>query len=213
VRDVKTSEIKMVSGSSGGKGSRLPFNENITLFTLRPGKSIKISNIIIHSAIGAGDGDGMHVLAVNAASVAVDQTPINPYDPEAGGISSRVANPTVYNISFTTNGSMQARTIVSTTCDNLIARVESLRELLSYGIERNGDEYILRIPGEGDTIGNLLMRTCNDLFPDIGAVTYWSPPIENYCDVRVRCDEDISTVYKTAIDHLVRVFGEIKQFF
>jgi hypothetical protein len=52
VRDVKSSEIRIVSPGKGTKErpqlKKLPFNETFTLFTLEAGKSIKIENIGIH---------------------------------------------------------------------------------------------------------------------------------------------------------------------
>lgn len=209
VRDVKSGEITITRGNL----KKLPFNETFTLFTLNPGKSIKITNIGIHSAYGFVAGDGMHVLAVNAASVALDQTPINTYEPNGGGgIPSRISNPREWKVSFNTNGSMPPKSIVVAACDSITARVQSVQDLL-YSIENNGDEYVLTIHGESHTIGNLFMRTIHDMFPDIRAVTYSSSNITRTCTLRIRCDEDINTIYNTTIRHLVRLFADIKKHF
>lgn len=211
VRDVKSSEIRIHYTS--GKGSalkKLPFNETFTLFTLNPGKTVKIKKITIHSAYGFTSGDGMHAVAVNAASIAIDQIPINHY--EGVGIPSSISNARVWKISFNTNGTMEPKAIVAAACDNIIARVETVHELL-YSIENNGDEYLLIINGESHTIGNLFMRTIVDLFPDIRAVTYTTANVGRVCSIRIRCDEDINTVYEVAVKYLVNLFTDIKKYF
>jgi hypothetical protein len=209
VRDIK-------SGEMTAKGVKsLPFNGTFTLFTLNPGKSIKITGITINTAYGFVAGDGMHALGINPISVAVDQQPINTFEPDNKGIPSRISNPRVYRIAFNTNGDMPARAIVAAACDNIIARVQSITELL-HSITSNAAgadiEYWLAIPGEGDTIGNLVMRTALDLFPDI-TVVYTVANIGRSASLRIQCGEDINTVYNTVIKHLVKVFREIKSNF
>ncbi len=152
----------------------------------------------------------MGVLAVNAVSLAVDQKPINVYEPNGGGgIPCRMSNPRVWKIAFTTNGTLPVRQIVVRACDNLIARMQSVQDLL-HSIESKRDEYVLVIPGEDHTIGNLLMKTITDMYPDIDAVTY-SKGEGRVCNVRIRCDEDINTIYVTAIKRVIQIYTEIKR--
>jgi len=204
--DIKTSLVKAVSGY---RGKTLPFNETFTLLTLNPGKTLNIKNIRIETHYGFESGFGMCTMAHNASSVSVDQQPINMYDPGAGGIPSRMSNPKVYRISMNSNGAMPARDIIKRTCDNLIERVNIVKDLLS-SIEVNADEYVLIIKGESDTIGNLFMRTITDLFPDIRAVTYLISNFSREATIRVRCDEDINTIFSTSIKHIVRVYTSIR---
>ncbi|QYB17665.1 putative DNA-directed RNA polymerase subunit IIi [Pacmanvirus S19] len=216
VIEVKSSEMRIVSSGKGTKErpalKKLPFNETFTLLTLEPGKYIKITDIGIHQDYGFREGYGTHVVAVNATSTAVDQKPINMYEPEAGGIPSAISNPKVWKISFNTNGTMEPKDIIVAACDNIIGRINSISELL-YWIENNNDEYILTVNGESDTIGNLLMRTISDIFPDIRAVTYSTSSVGRILTVRIRCDEDINTIYNNSIKHIVQVFTEIKKYF
>jgi DNA-directed RNA polymerase subunit L len=217
LRDVKAGEMRIVSG---GKGSsthpqlkKLPFNETYTLFTLNAGKSIEIKNIGIHQDYGFNEEHGGHVVAVNAASVAIDQKAINTYEPNDGdGIPSRISNPRVWRLRFTTNGTMEPKKIVASACDNIISRVQAVQNLL-YSIQNNGDEYILTIDGETDTIGNLFMKTICEIYPDIRAITYSTSSVGRVLTVRIRCDEDINTIYSTTIKHIVKVFTEIKKYF
>lgn len=205
VRDVKSSEIKIIGGMK-----KLPFNETFTLFTLQPGRACNIKPIGIHQAYGFTEGDGMHCVACNTVSICTDQTPINMYTGE--GISSSVANPREWKIAFNTNGTMAPKDIVKSACDNIIARVMSVQELL-YSIENKNDEYSLTIEGESDTLGNLFMRTISDLYPDIRAVTYSGVNVGRTLTIRVRCDEDINTIFTTAIKQIVKTYGDIKKYF
>jgi len=217
VRDVKASEIRI---ASPGKGTserpqlkKLPFNETYTLFTLGAGKSAEIKNIGLYQEYGFNEGYGAHVVAINAASVALDQKPINTYEPDDGnGIPSRISNPREWKISFNTNGTMEPKAIVAAVCDNIISRVQSIHDLL-YSIQNNGDEYILTIDGESDTLGNLFMKTVCDIYPDIRAITYSTSSVGRVLTLRIRCDEDINTIYGTTIKHIVGAFNEIKKYF
>lgn len=217
IMDVKLGELRIVSA---GKGTRerpalkkLPFNETTTLLTLEPGKSIKIEKIGVHQDYGFNSGYGAHVVVCNASSIAVDQKPINMYENNGGGgIPSRISNPRVWKIMFNTNGTMDPKDIVSAACDNIITRIRAIQALL-YSIENNDDEYLLTINGESDTIGNLFMRTITDLYPDIRAVVYSVSSVGRVCTIRIRCDEDINTIYNTVIKYLVKTFTEIKGFF
>ena len=214
--EIKSSEIRIVSPGKGTKErpsiKKLPFNETFTLFTLEPGRYMKITNIGIHQDFGFREDYGTHVVAFNTASVAVDQIPINMYEPELGGIPSRISNPKVWRITFNTNGTMDPKEIVAAACTNIIERIQSISELL-YWIENNNDEYILTINGESDTIGNLLMRTICDTYPDIRAVTYSTTSFGRVLTMRIRCDEDINTIYSSVIKHITRVFTEIRSSF
>lgn len=212
IRDVKSSEIRMTFGGSKQPMKTLPFNGTFTLLTLGPGKAISIKNIVMHEATGIREGDGMHSVGINAASVAVDQQPIDMYDPAAGGISSSVANPRKWKISFTTNGDIDPRACVAAACTNIIGRIAAVQNMMST-MTSNRDEYVLVIPGETHTIGNLFMRTAYDLFPDIRAAIFSVEDIGPVCTIRVRCVEDINTVYSAIIKYLTRVFTEIRSQF
>jgi DNA-directed RNA polymerase subunit L len=226
VRDVKSGEIRIIRPGSKPIKS-LPFNETFTLFTLRPGKSIRMSNMGIHQSYAYIPGDGMHAVAVNTRSVALDQTPINIYEKLGGKASpsedivnvlasapiySSMSNPRKWQLSFTTNGTHHPKKIMVDTCNNIAARLSSVKSLL-YTMHSNNDEYLLVIPNESYTIGNLLMRTVLDLYPDIIFVSFNVGSTERVCSIRIKCNEDINTIYNSTIDHLIELFGEIKTYF
>ena len=223
VRNVYSSEIQIATAGSariGTYGSSIPlkkppFNETFILLTLKPSKSIEINNIRVNQSYGSIPGGGAHVLAVHASSVALDQEPVNMYKKINGGvvgISSSISNPRKWRISFDTIGSMPAYDIVLFACENIIARVKSVKELL-HTISMSNNTYILVILGETDTIGNLFVKTITELFPNI-ALAVWFPSILNKkCTIRIRCEEDINIIYNNTINHLVKIFEDIKKEF
>lgn len=217
IMDVKSSEFKIVSSGKAVKNKqplkKLPFNETFTVVSLAPGKSIRIENIGIHQDYSFVREYGAHVVACHVSSIAIDQKPINMYEDNfGGGIPSSISNPKVWKISFDTNGTMPPKEIVRDACDNLIERIAAVQDLL-YSIDHNGDEYLLTINGESDTVGNLFMRTINDLYPDIHAVVYSISSVGRSLTIRIRCDEDINIIYTNTIKYLVKLFTDIKRFF
>ncbi len=215
LRDVKASEIKIIYGGSNSAGSKkltqLPFNDTFTLFTLHPGKHCIIKNIHIKSGVGHMNGEGMYALAVNTASVALDQKPINTFEPNGdGGICSRVADPRVWKVSFNTNGSMDPEDIIKYACDNIVERIGIVADLL-YSIENNQDEYTLLIPNETHTIGNLFMRMILDLYPSIRGVVWCDAVIGRSCTLKIRTDDDINEIMTSAIKTLIAQFKRIKE--
>ncbi len=201
VRDVKTSEMRIVGGG------RLPFNDQFTLFTLQPKTTVRITNITLKSSYGYVHKDGMYAMVCNAVSVVVGANPRNEY--ERSGESVSVSNPQRWRIGFISNGELPPKEIVARACDSIIERSKYVKTLLDF-IENDRDEYMLHIAGESHTIGNLFMRIICDKFPNIGAVTYATDHVGRSCTIKVRCDEDIADVFNTAIKEITRVFTDIK---
>lgn len=213
---VKSGNMSIVSAGKDTKEhpslKKLPFNETFTICTLDAGKTLKIENIKIQQLYGYTDNYGALCLAVNTSSIALDQQPINLYIPDDKGIPSRMSNPRSWKISFNTNGTMDPKELIVYACNNIIARVQAVSDLL-YAIEKHDEEYVLTIDGETDTIGNLFMRTINDLYPDIRAVVYNIASVDRTCYIRIICDEDINIIYNTTIRYLVKQFTEIREYF
>lgn len=206
VRDVKASEITVVSGPK-----TLPFNETFTLFTLGAGKSAKITCIFVHETYGYLHGSGMHSIASGCTSTVANERLFNPFEPEAGGIHSRFSNPRHWKLEFITHGTMEPEAIMAKSCDVLIERLGQTRDLFG-SIQSNGDEHLLLLAGESDTIGNLLMRTAVDLYPDIPAITYSVDDVERTCTVKMRAD-DALVILENVVKHLMKLFGELKKIF
>lgn len=202
-RDIKTGEFRIKRGAV----KKLPFNENITFVTLKPGCSISITDITVHTAQARALGDGMHAVAFDIIARPLGYEMPNAYE-NIVGVPSRYSNPTTYEIVFTTNGNIGARKLAAETCRRIAKRVRSVKDIL-YSIEHHADEYQLVIAGETYTVGGLLMRAIHDSYPDIRAVTYTCDESGNTCTMRVRCDDDITTVFRTAIDRIAGEFDNI----
>jgi DNA-directed RNA polymerase subunit L len=215
VRDVKTSEMRIVNAGTKASNKQpaktLPINGNITLCTLMPGTTLKISNITIQGEFGFVKGCGMYAMAVNCVSIAVDQQPINMYG-DKKGLSSSIANPRHWRVGFTTNGELPPAQMVARACDNIIARISAVQS--SHSITRNKSEYLITMHGESDTLGNLFMRAICELYPDIPSVNWSNGDIERICTLRIQCgDDDINIILYTAIKHIIATFTEIRKFF
>lgn len=125
------------------------------------------------------------------------------------GISTHIADPRVWKIAFNTNGTLSSKEIVKRTCSNIIDRLKHVLSLL-HTIVSNDNQYVLTIHGESHTIGNLLMKTTDELYSDVEAVTYNCPNVERTAVIRIIYADDINTLYKNVIDHLVGTFDSIR---
>ena len=208
-RDVKSGEMKI----SNGKAKILPFNETFTICTLAPGTSITITGIKLYKGYAYNAGDGMQTLAYQVASVAVDQIPVDEFDPSAGGIHSREADPRVWKLSFGSHGTVPIKQIVAMACTNLVERLNVVKGNLQ-DIKFNGDFYTLTITGESDTIGNLFMKTICDEFKEVDSITYSTSNYERKAVIKVRYDEtDIETIFVDTISILIGIFNKIQSYF
>jgi DNA-directed RNA polymerase subunit L len=124
------------------------------------------------------------------------------------GVRSQIADPRVWEIKFNTNGTLPSKDIVVLSCQEIISRLKTVLSLL-YTIINNESKYTLSINGESDTIGNLLVKTIDELYPDVEAATYSVPSIERSVTIRILYGDDINTLYKNVVNHLVGIFEKI----
>lgn len=207
------------------------FDETITILSLQPGKSLKISAKVAYE-YGYVPQYGMCALAFNATSICKDVIPADMYvedgimsgankpTGESGteessknvvkptGAKSHFSDPRVWEIAFNTNGTMPPKQIVTLACNNIIERLKSVLSLL-YTMANNDNQYVLTIHGDSDTIGNLLIKTIDELYPDVEAATYSASAIERSVTLRVIYSDDINTLYKNVIEHLIETFKSI----
>lgn len=221
-RDVSTNEFKIVKHGKGPQMKHIPFNDTTTFLTLQPGKSIQISNIRVNQSYSYVKEHGAYCVGINTSSTVAPHDkvniPIDTFDPASQGISSSVADPRDWRISFTTNGTMTPYDIIAAACDNIIHRLTSLIELLptisNIGTDDKGQtEYMLVVPGESDSIGNIIMQTISDLYPDIDAVTYSTAQLERSCTIRIRCADNIEDILRNTVARLTELFKNIKKKF
>lgn len=200
VRYVMTSEFKGPTGM---------FNGTTPLCTLYPGKYIKINNIRLEKFYGYNRGDGMCGLVSAAVSTPLDQVPINPYEPEAGGIRSSVSNPTKYSLRFISNGTVRNPAhIVKMAAEEIITRVERAVELLPE-LALVEKTHVLVVPNESDTIGNLFMRAVLDLYPGIGGITFVTESLERTLIIKILCNENPREVLAAAADKIIAAMSAI----
>jgi len=154
-------------------------------------------------------GDGMHSIACNVVSIVVDEEPYNEF--ENTGVSCQRANAQVWRIKFNTNGTMPPREIVTAACNNIINRLEYIKKMFHL-ITNIQNEYTLRIDGESHTIGVLFERTMYELYPEAD-ITAAISNVSRSVVIRIRCNDDITEVYNTIINHLVKIFGVIRKAF
>lgn len=203
------------------------FDETITILALQPGKSVKITARVA-SEYGYVPDYGMCAVAFNATSICKDMKPYNAYEENiihalqsedsdkpvsdtkigAPRVSSHMADPRVWEISFNTNGTLTSKEIVKRACAGIIERLKSVISLL-YTMANNDKQYVLTVNGDSDTIGNLLVKTIDELYPDVEAATYSTSPIERLFTIRIIYDEDINTLYKNVVEHLIAIYESI----
>jgi len=95
---------------------------------------------------------------------------------------------------------------------------ETVKDASKYGIqytivtlEGGLSEGILQVPGETDTIGELLKRTIFMLEPDIAFVSSVVSVHENKLMVSLRSVKDVTKILKDSIQNAIATFGSIKQ--
>lgn len=218
VTNATTGTMDVKTGSLISKGTRV-FDETITILTLGAGHSLKINNVKIAYEYGYIPEYGMCAVAFNAVSTCKDVIPIDVYadraaeknvnaPPVAKGVRSQIADPKIWEIKFNTNGTLSSKDIVKLSCQEIISRLKTVLSLL-YTIINNESKYTLTINGESDTIGNLLVKTIDELYPDVEASTYSVPSIERSVTIRIIYGDDINTLYKNIVNHLVSIFEKI----
>jgi DNA-directed RNA polymerase subunit L len=77
-------------------------------------------------------------------------------------------------------------------------------------MSNNENQYVLYIEGESDTIGNLIVKTTDELYPDVEAITYSTTAIGRSLTIKIIYGDDINTLYRRVIDHLTAIFETIK---
>lgn len=199
------------------------FDQNIQFLILGSGCYIKIAGITVQKNYPYTDGYGMVSLAIHSSSIVQDVNPPNVYvvkdatintnkDNTVTTLSSTMADPKRWKIEFDTNGTIDPAKILKMACDAIIERVTAISDLLQ-NIESDNDLFTLNIPNETHTIGNLLVKTISDMYPDIKMATYHVPTVGRTVIVKIRTDDDINIMYGAVIKHIVSTFNKIKSLF
>lgn len=236
-RHVHASELSVV-GQHKLKSSQ--FSGKQVLLILNPGKTIKMNPITVRMESASTVGSGMHAVASACRSIAMDVVPRDYYVEVPGksneftteGISSTMADPRKWKISFTTNGTIDPAECVRQACDNIINRLtiaaDSVDQITAATTEVVGGAsgkagaagkdaessiptaYNLVLGGETDTIGNLFMKHTIVLFPEIHAASYHIDEYDKTCALKVRTIDDPHDVYTEVLTSTIDIFRKIK---
>lgn len=219
----------------------LPFFETINVVTLQPHKKIQFTAEVVR---GNGMDDAAFATAFTVQSIPLDERPIDlcaddptirePYLPLNNAAkyvqSSSSSNPHVYQIIFETVGKGAPTAILSRAITILIMRMQAVAEAqIVTGQERQssgssaratsaGEDiaglYTIKIPGETQTIGNLFIKCCYEVFPHIDLATYDMDDLTSELIIRIRTnDTSIKEIRRAVIEYTVGILEGIKRFF
>jgi DNA-directed RNA polymerase subunit L len=153
-------------------------------------------------------GHGMVTCAGQAASVALDKTPVD-YLGDIAGDSSFNSAPRVHRIEFTNYGMMEPKLVLTTACDLLTSRLARIKEDL-INITGTNNEYLLHLMGETDTTANLIMREAWNMFPKMQALTYSKPPDIRSVTIKMKTIDNPKHVLRDVIDKCIKDIDAIK---
>jgi hypothetical protein len=193
VINVKASDIKIISKSNIKSSKELSIKQlipdsNITIFTLRPGKNVKILNITLEEGYAKDDASKFSLLD----NVSYDILDMIPYDIfKHTGTRSIEYDPKEFSLSFTTCGNITPTMVVDKLYKTLFTKLTTTKDLL-LEYKKNGitekiidkfelsvleDVYTYKFIGEYVTLTNMLAQRCYLLDPTI---LFCSPAIDRY---------------------------------
>lgn len=190
------------------------FNQSIRLFTLSPGKSIRIRSLVLQSTKGMINAMGGN--QVHRTSFVPDK-PIT--------TSSSIAPRSMkYNFIFHTNGNLDATKYIHRACDTFIERVEGiLKEVktidpkkLPYTSEfmavKKADDtrHHYTIQNESHTFGVLFTDYCLELVKNIPFVSYKHVHITLHSIIIIIDHVEHHKVFVDVLEHLIKVFTNLK---
>ena len=202
IMNVKTKDIKILNTTH----KKLPFNDTYTLIQLNPNKSLKISDIYIKKNYGYNHGG--HSVACNVVSIPTD---IDMYDSFTKiGVRSSISDPKNFKITFNSNGNMEADKIIISACEEIIRRLNNLKDRLDT-IEVQNDIHVLHIEHESDTIGNIIIKSINDLYPQISIATYNCNIVTHEMTIKIRSKDNAKDIINNVIDKNIKLLESLKK--
>lgn len=198
----ETTEDIRVKSRSIESGKTTPFNETFDIAMLSPGKFINIQKIYLEQTRGWGGG----VIACNCVSTSLDETPI---DLNTGkGTPSSLSDPHVHRLSFVLNGTVDYKTAIRVTCDEIISRLNAVIKLIP-SVTSSGDMYYMTFK-ETDTIGNILLKGICEAYPEIPFATYNADPLAKTVTLKIKTNDDIEPILIDVCKRGISVLDRIK---
>jgi len=197
-RPVYTDALKQVRGKPGKY-----FNSRIVICMLKPGTYLEVNNITVSEDIAARITRGNRRLAVNTASV-----PLDDQDSEIG-----VANPMKTRVSFKTNGTLPAREIMARACSAITAQTAHIRGLLP-GINAlpsdGATEYTLIVPDSFSAMGATLVKVITTMYPGVDFIAHDYVVSERRLTLRLRSSIAASDVFKNTLQYIDEVVALVR---
>lgn len=201
---LNTSHQNIEVKSSAIKPNPKLFDETISITELLPNKYIKIKKIYVDE--GQSRFYGGFTVSSGSACVVLDVKPLNMYT--RSGTPASEADPRSFRITFDTNGTIEPKKIVTQSCDEIIKRLAHIKGML-YKLVKTEDIHQLRVEGENDTTGNILMKTICDIFPDIPSCVYLVNLIDKSMTINLRTSDPVD-VLESAIAEATKILEKIK---
>lgn len=183
------------------KELNLKTEDMISLASLQPNRYIKIKKIYIKE--GYPYEDAVFGQTCAATCVPLDTEMFDEFANK--GTPSGQSNPMKHKITFETIGTIDPIVVIQRSCDEIIQRCRNLKELIENIKNVEGNYYILEIPKENPTIGNLIMKTAADAIdPEhLQAITFQPDMISKKITIKMKTQtpkEIMSQTIKTAVD-------------
>jgi DNA-directed RNA polymerase subunit L len=225
---VKTNQIKLLKD-----GKIMPqriTDETILIIDLNPGCYIKLNKIFIDQDYCSNYGG--YTISCGDFCVALDVEPRNLY--ENTGVSSAVSDPRHFKIQFDTNGTMAPKAFLLEGLKSLISRLDNIvssLHLIQSIIPKSDQSSVLKningsssattfennlhklvIRNETHTIGNIIVKTVCDLYPNIQAITYTTNDNNKILTIDIRDNNPsgvLNSAIKKAVSDLRSLIGQL----
>ncbi len=216
--------------------------ETFVLTELNPSRYITIKDVIIDA--GYNWQYGGYKIATNVALIPLDQQPFDPYEVaninigsvNTGNINNKnkvkaaLADPRKHRLSFHTTGNIDIKELFILACDEILTRLERVILEIKNGyntIQEKGSTSnavkteqrkigYLQIENEGDTIGELIKRTVNDLFSDVKIITGITNPVDHSLKIQIESgsiNSNGSEELNIAVNECIKQFKKIREEF
>jgi len=184
-RDVKSGELIQKKGPKPTGGKEY-FSPNITIAVLSPGCRVYVSRIHVMQGMGyyKSDHGGLKI----AHQICHRPNGIKLWDQfNKDGVHISVSDPRSHHFYFRTEGQKEPKKIIAAACNMLIERLKKLSDI-KHNMRVFGDYYTLEISNETDAIGNLIVSTSYDLFPENSGWKYNMDDINEILKLEMRGD-------------------------
>lgn len=188
-------------------GKKIPntyFNKTTYLINLSAGKSIYVKGIRLLESTGRDFGG--HRMGPLAVCLPMDIEPYNQYTGK--GTRTAEANPKHHKIVFNTNDEEPPKKMIKRAISNIINRLQAVKFELS-NIEVIGNEQILLINDETETIAQIIYMISAEFYPDREPIF---APIDNSNKImRIRSlDDNLEEYLKSVIKSAVVILEKIE---